>query len=221
MKKQSTMTDEQVLPASPSPAMTENTESTEASPSVAHSFVGYRVIRTMSEDSASVVYKAEETRTKRTVTIGVFYSNSYATAESLKRFERDAEVLKHLNHPDLAALYDVGITKDGGYYVISEYVRGVSLNEYVRSQKPSPKERMDIFLKICDAVQYAHQYCLLHRDLTPSNIIIGGKGIVKVQGFGVALLSNRNRGPTPETKSKGENRPELPSRSPEQSRNKP
>lgn len=150
----------------------------------------YRIIRTMSESSTSVVYKAEDEGSRRRVVVKVVGgSETGAPASGVKRSGEEIRHLKHLRHPGIASFIDMGTTDSGRRYFVSEFVKGVSLDEYVKIHKISQRERLRLFIKICDAVNYFHQNLLLHRDLRPSKIVIDGKCNPKIVGLGVVAVT--------------------------------
>ena len=108
--------------------------------------------------------------------------------EILKRFSYERQVLARLQHPNIAALYDGGLTESGQPYFVMEYVEGIPIDEYCDRHKLTVDDRLKLFLSVCDAVQYAHQKLVVHRDLKPSNILVTDGGLVKLLDFGIARL---------------------------------
>lgn len=149
----------------------------------------YRVIRTLSETATSVVYKAEHKRTKRNVAIKVVYNHAEPDAKMIERARIEIDRATHLSHPGIARLLEAGLTGDGHCYLVSDFIKGISLDEYASVHKLSSGDRLSILTKICEAVQYAHQRCVLHRDLRPTNIIIDGKCNPCIVGFGIAAVT--------------------------------
>lgn len=103
-------------------------------------------------------------------------------------FQRERQILAKLNHPNIARLYDGGFTDSGRPFFTMEYVSGKSLLEYIGEKKLSLKGRLDLFLQVCKAVQYAHQNLIVHLDLKPQNIIVNEEGQVKLLDFGVSRI---------------------------------
>lgn len=119
------------------------------------------------------------------------------TDEIVRRFRQERQVLASLNHPFITKLLDGGTTADGLPYLVMEYVEGVPLDEFCDAPSPALNERLELFRKICAAVQYAHQNLVVHRDLKPSNILITAEGVPKLLDFGVAkILSDESSGAT-------------------------
>ncbi|HMJ05922.1 MAG TPA: protein kinase [Chthoniobacterales bacterium] len=110
------------------------------------------------------------------------------TDEVLRRFHAERQILARLDHPHISRLLDAGTTEDGLPYFVMEYVDGVRLTDFVLAHNFSLGERIQLFLKICAAVQFAHQNLVVHRDLKPGNILVTPEGEPKLLDFGVAKL---------------------------------
>jgi eukaryotic-like serine/threonine-protein kinase len=109
--------------------------------------------------------------------------------EVLTRFEAERQAIAMMDHPNIARVYDAGVTESAQPYFVMELVRGVPLTEYCDGHQLDISERLKLFVDICNAVQHAHQKGIIHRDLKPSNILVtlqDGHPLVKVIDFGVA-----------------------------------
>ncbi|HEY3836878.1 MAG TPA: protein kinase [Bryobacteraceae bacterium] len=106
----------------------------------------------------------------------------------LYRFQRERQILAQLDHPHIASILDAGATADGEPYFVMEYVDGVPITAYCRSNDLAIHQKLDLFLQICDAVQYAHRNLTVHRDLKPGNILVTEGGAIKLLDFGIAKL---------------------------------
>jgi serine/threonine protein kinase/Tfp pilus assembly protein PilF len=106
----------------------------------------------------------------------------------LRRFRNERQVLAALNHPNIAQLFDGGTTAHGSPYFVMEYVEGEPLYRFCDNRKLPIKERLEIFLQVCEAVNAAHQIKVVHRDLKPSNILVKADGQPKLLDFGIAKL---------------------------------
>jgi serine/threonine protein kinase len=115
--------------------------------------------------------------------------------EIQRRFKAERQILATLAHPNIARLLDGGVTEDGLPYFVMEYIDGQPIDEYCDSHKLTTKERLELFRKVCSAVQYAHQNLVVHRDLKPGNILVGSDGEPKLLDFGIAKLLNPNLSP--------------------------
>jgi len=105
-----------------------------------------------------------------------------------QRFARERDILAALEHPNIARLYDAGISQDGMPYLAMEYVAGQPLTDWCDGHRLGVRERLKLFLQVLDAVQYAHARQVLHRDIKPSNILVTESGRVRLLDFGVAKL---------------------------------
>ena len=117
-----------------------------------------------------------------------------AAPDSVHRFRREREMLARLEHPNIARLLDGGMSSQGEPYLVMEYVEGVRLDRYCDEHRLSIAERSQLFLKVCAAVNAAHQYLVVHRDLKPSNILVTAEGEPKLLDFGIAKLIDSEAG---------------------------
>ena len=110
------------------------------------------------------------------------------------RFEAERQALALMDHPYIAQIYDGGQTSSGRPYFIMELVKGVPITEYCDANCLTPRERLGLFLHVCQAVQHAHQKGIIHRDIKPSNVLVAshdGVPVVKIIDFGVAKAVGR------------------------------
>ncbi|HNC43056.1 MAG TPA: protein kinase, partial [Acidobacteriota bacterium] len=110
------------------------------------------------------------------------------TREVLRRFRTERQILARLDHPNIAKLFDGGTTPDGLPYFVMEYIEGEPIGSYCDNRQLSIPERLRLFLKVCEAVQYAHQNLVIHRDIKPGNILVTADGIPKLLDFGIAKV---------------------------------
>lgn len=113
----------------------------------------------------------------------------------LARFRQERQVLALLNHANIARLLDGGTTADGRPYLVMEWVDGVPITEYCRSGNLTLRQRVGLFLSVCQAVSHAHGNLVVHRDLKPSNILITPEGAPKLLDFGIAKIVSPEPGP--------------------------
>ena len=111
-----------------------------------------------------------------------------ATRAFAERLQRERDILASLTHRHIARLYDAGVTADGQPYIALEYVEGKTIVEACDAQRRSVHERIELFLQVLGAVQYAHAHLVIHRDLKPSNVLVDDEGQVRLLDFGVAKL---------------------------------
>ena len=149
----------------------------------------YRLLELLGTGGMGEVYKAQQLKPiKREVALKII-KLGMDTNQVMSRFDRERQALAVMDHPNIAQVYDAGSTPEGRPYFVMELVRGVPLNVYCDTHKLSTKERIDLFITICQAVQHAHQKGVIHRDLKPSNVIVGVKQdrpVPKIIDFGVA-----------------------------------
>lgn len=170
----------------------------------------YRVVGVIGEGGMGIVYEAEQDSPRRRVAVKVL-RRQYGSARLIGRFRREAEILGRLQHPGIAQILEAGTTVTCGSeqpFIAMEYVHGRPLLEYVRERNPGRRERLALIATVCDAVHYAHQSGVVHRDLKPGNILVlrtdapgtrsqgvsgatpTGSLAVKVLDFGVARLTD-------------------------------
>lgn len=153
----------------------------------------YRVQSVLGEGSMGVVYRAIQDNPNRVVALKVLKPGG-SSADSLRRFEQEAQVLGRLQHPGIAQIFEAG-TSDAGYgpqpFFAMELIEGVPLTEYAQRPNLSVRERLELMIKVCEGVHHAHQKGVIHRDLKPSNIFVDQRGMPKILDFGVALATVR------------------------------
>jgi serine/threonine protein kinase len=110
------------------------------------------------------------------------------TAFVLERFRHERQILASLDHPNIARLLDGGTTEDGIPYLVMELIEGVPIDQYCEEHDLDVKTRLDLFVTVCDAVQYAHQRLVIHRDIKPGNVLVTADGIPKLLDFGIAKI---------------------------------
>jgi eukaryotic-like serine/threonine-protein kinase len=196
----------------------------------------YRVLRILGEGGMGIVYEAEQQHPRRLVALKVIRGGQQVSEERVKLFEREAQALARLKHPSIAAIYATGLTSDRQHFFAMELVRGTPLSEYVKRQPAlhepgAVKQRLKLFIRICDAINYAHQRGVIHRDLKPSNILVsqetsssGGLTTspeIKILDFGLARITDVDvAAPTIVTQA-GNVQGTLSYMSPEQARGNP
>lgn len=151
---------------------------------------GYRMIMEISRGGQAIVYLATQLSTGREVAIKVMRDGDGADKEARIRFDREAGILASLKHPNIVTIFDRGQTASGEPYIAMQYISGLSLHDYIVRvhEKPGdhPAECLNMFLKICRAVQAAHVCGVVHRDLKPGNVRIDEYNEPKVLDFGLA-----------------------------------
>jgi serine/threonine protein kinase/Flp pilus assembly protein TadD len=149
----------------------------------------YRILETIGEGGMGTVYHAEQSKPiHRRVALKVI-KPGMDSKQVIARFEVEREALALMDHPNIAKVLDAGETEQGGPYFVMDLVKGEPITEYCDRHTLSTRERLDLFIPVCRAVQHAHQKGIIHRDLKPSNILVttsDGKPVPKVIDFGIA-----------------------------------
>ncbi len=149
----------------------------------------YKLLGVLGEGGFAVVYLAEhQGPVKRRVALKVI-KPGMDTKQVLARFEAERQALALLEHPNIARVFDAGMTQTGRPYFVMEHVKGLSLTQHCDQEKLGIEERLKLFVQVCEAVQHAHQKAIIHRDLKPSNILVaieGNSAVPKIIDFGVA-----------------------------------
>ena len=161
----------------------------------------YRILRLLGEGGMGVVYEAEQEQPRRAVALKVI-KPGLTSVDPERRFEHEARALGRLQHPGIAQIYEAG-TADTGFgpqqYFAMEFIRGHSLCEYAAGMNLHVRQRLQLMIKICDAVHHAHQRGVIHRDLKPGNILVDEAGQPKVLDFGVARATDSDAHATRQT----------------------
>ncbi len=149
----------------------------------------YKLLEKIGEGGCGVVYMAEqEEPIRRRVALKVI-KPGMDTREVIARFEAERQALALMEHPNIARVFDGGATDAGRPYFVMELVRGLRITDYCDQKNLSTRQRLDLFMQVCQAVQHAHQKGIIHRDLKPSNILVtvnDGVPVPKVIDFGIA-----------------------------------
>jgi eukaryotic-like serine/threonine-protein kinase len=155
----------------------------------------YRLIRELGVGGMGQVWLAEQTSpVRRQVALKLIRAGMY-DAVVVQRFQSERQSLALMDHPAIAKVFDAGATPGGQPYFVMEYVDGLPITDYCDREKLSIRERLKLFIQVCEGVQHAHQKAIIHRDLKPSNILVvevDGKPTPRIIDFGLAKAT----GPT-------------------------
>jgi serine/threonine protein kinase len=180
----------------PTESITQFPSTKDAFPKILESLIeGYQIIEELPRGGQAAVYKAIHTATKTTVAIKVLLPTLLASERARYYFEREAELIASLEHPNIISIRDSGIIH-GQYYFVMQFIEGQPLNRHARTEKLSFRERIELFKKICSAVTYAHQQGIIHRDLKFANILVDKRSEPHILDFGLAKaigLSERDK----------------------------
>ena len=149
----------------------------------------YRIVAILGHGGMSTVYRGERDETQYQQSVAVKVLQHAAMHPRLRsRLHSERHILATLDHPSIARLIDSGDLDDGTPYLVMEHVDGEPIDAFCDSQRLGIRERLELFCKVCAAVQYAHRNLVVHRDIKPSNIFMAAQGTPKLLDFGIAKL---------------------------------
>jgi len=155
----------------------------------------YRLMEQIGEGGMGIVYVTEQREPVRRKVALKIIKPGMDTKDVIARFEAERQALALMDHPNIARVFDAGTTDSGRPYFVMELVRGIPITEYCDQNNLTARERLELFLSVCQAVQHAHQKGVIHRDVKPSNVLVtlhDGTPVVKVIDFGVAKAINQH-----------------------------
>jgi eukaryotic-like serine/threonine-protein kinase len=155
----------------------------------------WKVLEEIGRGGMSSVYLAERSDGSFSRKVAIKFLHGLIPGQDMvARLKAEQNILARLDHNNICKLLDAGINDDGRPFFIMEYIDGVPADIWCRNERLTIREKLDLFLQICDAVQYAHQHLIVHRDLKPSNILVDRHGTVKLLDFGIAKLLEQDTG---------------------------
>jgi tRNA A-37 threonylcarbamoyl transferase component Bud32 len=154
---------------------------------IARFFPQLEIIECLGRGGMGVVYKARQPRLNRLVALKIIAPEREKDPSFAGRFEKEAQALARLSHPNIVTVHDFG-EAGGMYYLLMEFVDGVTLRQLLAAGRISPREALAIVPQICDALQFAHDLGIVHRDIKPENVLMDRRGRVKVADFGLAKI---------------------------------
>ncbi len=154
------------------------------------SFPGFEIQRLIGRGGMGAVYLARQKTLERQVAIKVLPPGMMEGEEPFaERFKQEARAMASLDHPGIVSVFDYGETADGLLYIVMEHVEGRDLMEIIREGRVGETEALRLLPQICDALHFAHQNGIIHRDVKPSNLLVTVDGRVKIADFGLALCT--------------------------------
>ena len=154
----------------------------------------YKTLEVLGEGGMGVVYRAQQTKPiKREVALKLI-KLGMDTKQVIARFESERQALALMDHPNVAKVFDAGATEQGRPYFVMELIHGLPITEHCDRHKLSIDQRLDLFMKACEAIQHAHQKGIIHRDIKPGNILVeyrDGQATPKIIDFGVAKATSQ------------------------------
>lgn len=152
----------------------------------------YEVTEKIGSGGMSIVYKALDRKLSRPVSLKVLREEYSVDEDFRKRFIREARSVASLNHQNIVGVYDVG-QEDGINFIVMEYIAGMTLKELINKRAPfSDQEALGVAIQMAAGILHAHNSKIIHRDIKPQNVIVTGKGVIKVADFGIARKADSN-----------------------------
>jgi tetratricopeptide (TPR) repeat protein len=154
----------------------------------------YKLLQKLGEGGMGAVWMAEQTEPVQRRVAMKLIKAGMDSAQVIARFEQERQALALMDHPNIAKVLDAGGTRSGRPYFVMELVKGIPITKYCDNEHLTPKQRLELFIPVCHAVQHAHQKGIIHRDIKPSNVLIAlydGKPVPKVIDFGVAKATGQ------------------------------
>jgi eukaryotic-like serine/threonine-protein kinase len=154
----------------------------------------YHLLQLIGEGGMGAVWLAEQKEPVRRRVAVKLIKVGMDTHEVVARFESERQALALMDHPAIAKVFDAGTTREGRPYFVMEYVAGLPITDYCDKHKLTTRQRLELFILVCEGVQHAHQKAIIHRDLKPSNILVtevDGKPMPRIIDFGVAKATSQ------------------------------
>jgi eukaryotic-like serine/threonine-protein kinase len=159
----------------------------------------YRILSIIGRGGMGLVYLAERADGKFDQRVAIKVVQAGLSGPLAGRLEQECRILATLEHPNIARLLDAGATEDGRPYFAMEYIAGQAIDRFCDERKLSARERVQLMLPVCEAVQLAHQSLVVHRDLKPDNILVTAEGLPKLLDFGIAKVIGEAPAAAPQT----------------------
>ncbi|HVJ82772.1 MAG TPA: serine/threonine-protein kinase, partial [Planctomycetia bacterium] len=176
-------------------AFQESTQSTNSQERQGAAIGPYKLIEQIGEGGMGAVWMAQQSEpVKRLVALKLIKAGM-DSKQVVARFEAERQALALMDHPNIARVLDVGATSAGRPYFVMDLVRGVPITRYCDEHRLTPRQRLELFIPVCQAVQHAHQKGVIHRDLKPNNVLVAlydGRPVPKVIDFGVAKATGQS-----------------------------
>ena len=153
----------------------------------------YQILEKLGGGGMGVVYKAEDTRLKRSVALKFLPPDLTRDEEAKRRFIHEAQAASALQHPNICTIHDIDQTADNQLFIVMDCYEGETLKQRIERGPLSLDETIHIALQIAEALSEAHSHGIIHRDTKPANIMVTSRGVVKIMDFGIAKLAGETR----------------------------
>ena len=155
----------------------------------------YKLLETLGQGGMGAVFMAQQTQPVKRLVALKLIKLGMDSRQVLARFEAERQALALMDHPNIAKVLDAGATDSGRPFFVMELVKGVPITRFCDERQLSPRERLELFIPVCQAIQHAHQKGIIHRDIKPTNVLVAlydDRPVPKVIDFGVAKAAGRN-----------------------------
>ena len=163
----------------------------------------YEIEQEIGRGGMGIVFRARRVDGSFEQRVAIKVAPRFASADELRHFHQERQILAQLQHPNIAMLLDGGATEDQRPYLVMEYVDGHTIGEYCQREKLGLEARLGLFLAVCDAVSFAHSRLIIHRDIKPDNVLVTASGQVKLLDFGVSKILQSDQQNPQATQLKG------------------
>src|SRR5260370_81500 len=146
----------------------------------------YKLVQLLGEGGMGAVFMAQQTEPVKRLVALKLIKPGMDTRQVITRFEAERQALALMDHPNIAQVYEAGATASGRPYIVMELVKGILITKYCDEHRLTPKDRLELFIPVCQAIQHAHQKGIIHRDIKPSNVLVAmydGRPVPKVIDF--------------------------------------
>ena len=157
---------------------------------IGQEYGNYQLLREVARGGMGIVFEAQDNKLQRIVALKMILDRNLASKEAVQRFYAEAETAARLNHPGIVPVYDVG-SHGGQHYYAMGFVEGPTLSEELRRRRFSMEEAARLLLEVAEAVAYAHEHGVVHRDLKPGNILLTSEGQAQITDFGLAKRTDQ------------------------------
>lgn len=150
----------------------------------------YQILEELGRGAMGVVYRAHDPQIDRDIALKILRQDTASSAEIIQRFLKEARAIGRLSHPNIVTVYDVGQDREDNIYIVEEFIKGQTLDRVMRENRLTLNQKVEIGIRLAEAVHYAHDKGIIHRDIKPPNVLLNSEGQVKIMDFGIAHMED-------------------------------